>query len=137
MPVNKPWWASLESSLFTKYKTKLNKSLSERFPKLYCTSTPMTKAASQFPTAYFRMVDWIEAGHDIDNTETHAILATLQIDVIANTSANDCKDVIYETINILKSMRFNIIGMPTYSASNNLYTGVVRFRRYIGQGEPV
>ena len=137
MAVNKPWWASLESRLFTKYKTRLKDSVGEQFPKLYCTVSPMTKAASQFPTCYFRMVDWIEAGNDLRNTETNAILATLQVDVIANTSLTDCKEVVYETINIMKSMRFSVIGMPVYSANNNLYTGTIRFRRYIGGGEDV
>lgn len=137
MAVTKPWWASLESKMFTIYQTKLRKSLSEKYPKLHCTASPMTKSASQFPTAYFRMVDWIESGNDIQNVDTNAILATLQIDVITNTSLDDCKEVIFETINIMKSMRFNIIGMPVYSASNNLYTGIVRCRRYIGGGETV
>lgn len=137
MAVNKPWWAELESRLFTIYKTRLNKLLSERFPNLNCTASPMTKSASKFPTAYFRMVDWLEAGNDIENVNTNAILASSQVDVISNTSLNDCKEVIYETINIMKSLRFNMIGMPTYTASNNLYTGIVRFRRYIGGGETI
>ena len=134
---SKPWWGLLESRLFTRFESKLKNAIGSKFPKLYCTSSPMTKAASQFPTAWFRMVDWVEAGNDLDNTEVSAILASLQVDVIANTSLTDCQTVIYETINIMKSMRFSIIGMPTYSANNNLYTGIVRFRRYIGGGEDV
>lgn len=137
MAVTKPWWASLESKLFTKYQTKLKKSLAEKYPKLHCTASPMTKSASQFPTAYFRMVDWIEMGNDLENVTTNAIMGTLQVDVITNTSLDDCKEVIFETINIMKSMRFNIIAMPVYSANNNLYTGIVRFRRVIGGGETV
>ena len=137
MAVEKPWWAKLESRLFTLYKTRLKKSLGEKFPKLYCTDSPMTKAASQFPTAYIRMIDWIERGNDLKNTESNAMMATVQVDVIANTSLNDCKEVCYETINIMKSLRFNIIGMPVYTANNNLYTGVIRFRRMIGGGEDI
>ena len=132
MAVIKPWWASLESRLFTTYKTRLEKAVKEKFPKLYCTASPMTKAASQFPTAYFRMVDWIEQGNDLDNTDTNAILATVQVDVISNTSLNDCKEVVYETTNIMKALSFSIIAMPIYTANNNLYTGVIRFRRMIG-----
>ena len=135
MAVIKPWWASLESRLFTTYKTRLEKAVKEKFPKLYCTASPMTKAASQFPTAYFRMVDWIEQGNDLDNIDTNAILATVQVDVIANTSLNDCKEVVYETTNIMKALSFSIIAMPIYTANNNLYTGVIRFRRMIGGGD--
>lgn len=135
MAVIKPWWASLESRLFTTYKTRLEKAVKEKFPKLYCTASPMTKAASQFPTAYFRMVDWIEQGNDLDNIDTNAILATVQVDVISNTSLNDCKEVVYETTNIMKALSFSIIAMPIYSANNNLYTGVIRFRRMIGGGD--
>lgn len=135
MAVIKPWWASLESRLFTTYKTRLEKAVKEKFPKLYCTASPMTKAASQFPTAYFRMVDWIEQGNDLDNTDTNAILATVQVDVISNTSLNDCKEVVYETTNIMKALSFSIIAMPIYTANNNLYTGVIRFRRMIGGGD--
>ena len=137
MAVSKPWWASLESSLYTKFKTKLNNSLSSTFPNLKCTMSPMTKEASKFPTVYFRAVDWIETGNDIENLDTNAIILTLQIDVIVNTSLDDCKEVIYEAINIIKSMRFNITGMPVYSANNNLYTGVVRCRRVVGNGEDI
>ena len=132
MTVTKPWWAELESRLFTLYKSRIGKVLKEKFPKLYCTASPMTKAASQFPTAYFRMVDWIEQGNDLVNKDVNGILATVQVDVIANTSLNDCKEVVYETANIMKSLSFSIIGMPVYSAQNNLYTGVIRFRRMIG-----
>lgn len=137
MTATKPWWAQLESRLFTRYKTKLNNALGEQYPNLYCTDSPMTKAASRFPTAYFRMVDWIETGNDLDNLETNAIIDVIQVDVIANSSLNDCKAVIYETIEIMKSMRFNIIAMPTYTSNNNLYTGFVRFRRVIGNGEEI
>lgn len=137
MAANKPWWASLESSLYTKFKTKLNNSLSSTFPNLKCTASPMTVSASKFPTVYFHAVDWVESGNDLENTDTNAVLFTLQVDVITNTSLDDCKDVIYESINIMKSYRFSIIAMPVYSANNNLYTGVVRFRRYIGGGETI
>ena len=97
--------------------------------------SPMTKAASKFPTAYIRMADWVETGNDLENTETNAIIGTLQLDVIANTSLNDCKEVVYESVNILKSLRFNIVGMPIYTSNENLFTGVIRFRRVIGNGE--
>ena len=135
MAVTKPWWAELESRIFTIYKTKLNRTLISKFPNLNCTVSPMTKAASKFPTAYLHMADWIETGNDLENTETNAIIGTLQLDVIANTSLDDCKEVVYESINILKSLRFNIVGMPIYTANNNLYTGVIRFRRVVGNGE--
>lgn len=133
----KPWWAELESRLFTLYTKRIRDALSEKYPNIKCTASPMTISASKFPTCYFRMVDWIETGNDLDNTETHAVTATLQVDVIANTSLSDCKEVVYETIDIVKSLRFNIIAMPIYSASNNLYTGVIRFRRIIGGSEEI
>lgn len=133
--VFKLWWAELESRLFTLYKTKLNNALGDKYPNLNCTMSPMTKAASKFPTAYIRMADWVETGNDLENTETNAIIGTLQLDVIANTSLNDCKEVVYESVNILKSLRFNIVGMPIYTSNENLFTGVIRFRRVIGNGE--
>lgn len=137
MAVVKPWWASLESRLFTKYKNQLNTSLKEDFPNLNCTASPMSIAASKFPTSYFRFVDWIETGNDLENKETNAIIATVQVDVVANTTLSDCKEVIYETVNIMKSFSFSVIAMPVYTASNNLYTGIVRFRRVIGGGEDI
>lgn len=137
MAVNKPWWATLEAKMFTVFKSKMRTALISDFPNLYCTASPMTKSASKFPTAYFRMVDWVEQGNDIDNTDTHGILATVQVDVIANTSLNDCKTVMYETINILKSMRFSIIAMPIYTSENNLYRGIVRCRRPIGADDEI
>ena len=137
MAASKPWWASLESRMFTIYKNRMESEFSSKFPNLYCTSSPMTQSASRFPTAYFRMADWTETGNDLENSETNAIHATVQIDVVSNTSLTDCKEVIYKTINIMKSFRFNIIGMPVYTANNNLYTGIVRCRRIIGNGEDI
>jgi len=132
-----PWWGQLEKRIFTRLKTKLNTALGSVFTDLFCTSSPMSKAASKFPTVYFRMIDWSETGNDLQNTDTNAVWATAQIDVISNTSKDDCETVIYQTINIMKSMRFSLIGMPTYTTSNNLYTGIVRFRRVIGQGDTI
>ena len=137
MAVKTPWWGQVEKRIFTRFKTKLNKELSETFPNLYCTSTPLSTTAAKFPTAYFHMVDWSETGNDLQNTDTNAILATLQIDVKANTNKTDCETVIYQTIEVMKSMRFSLIGMPTYTASNNLFTGIVRFRRIIGQDDTI
>ena len=98
---SKPWWAELESRLFTKYKTQMNTALLSSYPNLKCTASPISISASKFPTAYFRMVDWVETGNDIENTDTNAIIATVQVDIVVNTSLTDCKEVIYETINII------------------------------------
>ena len=87
MTANKPWWAELESRLFTRYKTKLKTALGQKFTDLNCTMSPMTKAASKFPTAYFHMIDWTEALNDLQNTETNAILAGIQIDLVTGLTS--------------------------------------------------
>lgn len=130
-----PWWASLESTIFTIVKTRLTKTLGNTFPKLYCTMSPVTQSAAQFPTVYIHSADWIEAGNDLRNDDIHAVLLTMQIDIVANSTLTDAKKVTNECINIMKSLRFNVLSMPVYSSTENLYTGVLRFRRYIGQGE--
>ena len=135
MPSSTPWWASLESTIFTIVKTRLNKTLGNSFPKLYCTMSPVTQSAAQFPTVYIHSADWIESGNDLRNNEIHAVMLTMQIDIVANSSLADAKKVTNECINIMKSLRFNVITMPIYSSTENLFTGTLRFRRYICQGE--
>lgn len=132
MPLSTLWWASLESVIFTKVKTKLTKNIGEDFPKLYCTMSPVTQSAANFPTVYIHSVDWMESGQDLDNDDIHAVLLTMQIDVIANSSLADTKKVMNECVGIMKSMRFDIMAMPIYSSQDNLFMGVLRFRRYIG-----
>lgn len=135
MASSTPWWASLESTIFTVAKTRLNRELKTAYPKLYCTMSPVTQSEAQFPTVYIHSASWMESGNDLDNVDVNAVLLTMQIDVIANSSLADAKKVMNECVGIMKTMRFNIQSMPIYSSDNNLFTGVARFRRYIGEGE--
>ena len=135
MAANTPWWASLESVIYTKMKTRLTKAIGKDFPKLYCTMSPVTQSAAQFPTVYIHSVDWMESGQDLDNDDIHAVLLTMQIDVIANSSLADTKKVMNECVGIMKSMRFDALSMPIYSSQDNLFMSVLRFRRYVGAND--
>lgn len=133
--VNPTWWDEIDSYLYTYINTKLKSALSSTYPKLYVTNSPKTDAAAMFPTVYIHTVESIEMGEDLDNTEIHAMLKSFQIDVLSNSTLADSKKVMREVVSLMKAKRFSIIGFPVYTAENNVYHGVCRFRRMIGSND--
>ncbi len=129
------WWDEIDSYLYTYLNAKLRSALLTDFPKLYVTVSPMTDAVARFPTVYIHSLESLEQGEDLKNTEIHAILKSIQVDVLSNSSLADSKKVMREVISLMKAKRFYIEGFPIYTAENNVYTGVCRFQRMIGASD--
>ena len=129
---NDNWYMSLDAKIFTIMKTRLAKKLGSVFPKLFCTSSDSIDADPVFPTIYIHPLQGVETGSDLVNESINAILYTLQVDVTANTTMNDCRNVTMEVMNQLKLLHFSIVGMPVYTTEGNVFRGVIRGRRTIG-----
>lgn len=134
MPSN-IWWDEIDSYLYTYLNVKLRAALLSDYPQLYVTTSPRTDAAAKFPTVYIHALESPEYGNDLDNTEIHAVMKTIQIDVMSNSTLADSKRVMREVVSLMKAKRFSIDGFPIYTAENNVYTGVCRFQRMIGAND--
>lgn len=126
------WTDSIESMVFTRVKTKGNKELKTKYPKLHYTSDNVTIGEPQFPTCYIQELSGAERGRSLDGTEVNGILCTFQIDVSDNATKQNAKVVMSNAIDTFKQMRFEIIGFPTYRQEDGIWVGTARVRRIIG-----
>ena len=129
------WYADLESTIFTIVKFRLEKKLKIKYPKLFCTTSSQTDAEPVFPTVFLREIQPVETGMDLENKTVNAVIESLQVDVTTNQSKKDCKIVTTEVVNQLKALKFSIVSMPVYLEEGNVFRGIVRVRRLIGNGD--
>lgn len=121
----------LESQIFTLIKTKFSKKLKDRYPDLTFTTSDRVETKPKFPTVYIHEMPGMEDGADTEGNEINAVLCSFQIEVTTNKQMNETKEIMNEILRIMKSMRFQVISMPEFQNTNNVYRRVARFRRMI------
>ena len=125
------WWADIESRVFNIIKTRANKVLKTKYPKIFWTSQIQTITESQFPCVYIHMIDSYEIGEDLERLTINGVNVTMQVETYVNTDQVDANSIMAELVAQLKRLRFNISGLPTYTSNGNVFRGVVRARRII------
>ncbi|MCD7724291.1 MAG: hypothetical protein LUI12_01840 [Clostridiales bacterium] len=129
------WTADIETTIFSVIKTKTYSTLVSKYPNINYTTEETTSTTAKFPNVYVHMISMSEAGQDLQGESVNAVLASVQIDVTANTKKSDAKTVIYAIIDVLKTLRFDIISLPIYTKEDDVHRAVVRARRMIGSGD--
>ena len=128
----------LESKIYTIIKTKVNKAMSIKYPTISFANEP-SNTEPVFPNVFFQQLQPVETGQDIEGSNINAILDTVQIQVTTNTSKADAKSVAWACVDALKSIRYNVVGMPLYSIqikeSTRIHTYSLRASRVIGAGD--
>lgn len=90
----------------------------------------------KFPTVHLKKLQWPEEGRTLDGTEVNGVLASFQIDVIDNKSDNNAENVADVICDIMKSMRFEMVGDPfPNSQSTGEYRYTARYQRIVGAGD--
>ena len=128
----------LDSKVFTVIKTKMNKALSTKYPDISFDDEPTINEAS-FPNVFFQQLEPIEMGRTLQGNSITALLDTVQIVVTTNTSKSDAKKVAYSAVDAIKSLRYEMVGMPLYNIQikekSRLHSYTLRARRIIGSGD--
>ena len=76
-----------------------------------------------------------EQGQDLEGNSINGGLFTFQVDFFSNKSESEVKNCMAETVRIMKSMKFQVIAMPSFNSKPQEYRMTSRFSRVIGAGD--
>lgn len=127
------WYLQIQDKVFTQIEYMMKK----KYPKLICTTKNENGEPAKFPTLYLHELTPIEKGQDLTNESINAVLATIEIQVWTNTTETDCRNIIAEAVNQMKSLQFDIIELPIVTTRGKLAWGAIRCRRMIGSGDKI
>lgn len=130
------WFAQIESKVFTQVSYMLTEKAGAPYPNLKCTTVSQNTVVN-FPTLYLHELQPVESGNDLVNESVNAVLSTIEIQVWANTTEKECKDILTAAILEMKQLGFNVTMFPNVQTDNKIAWGVARFRRMIGAGDPI
>ena len=129
------WTADLEATILSVVKSKTYSTLVAKYPNVKYTSEETTTGTTNFPCIYIHVISMSEEGQDLVGETINAVLASVQVDVTANTKKSDTKTVIYAIVDALKELRFDITSLPLFTKEDDVHRAVVRARRVIGSGD--
>lgn len=122
----------IETIVFSRIKAILTSKLKTKYPNISFTTSDKVKDKPKFPNVYVHILGSQETGEDLENNTINGVLATFQIETTDNETQTRAKEVMNETIKIMKSMRFSIVSMPEFQNTDTAYRCVARCRRIIG-----
>ena len=126
------WTKYIKSNVFTRIKTEGTAKLKETFPDIYFTTSDKVSTNPKFPTVYLKKLQGQEKGRTLDGTTVNGTLASFQIDVTDNRSYDNVEEVSDVIGDIMKSMRFGMVGDPfPDSQSKGEYKIKSRWQRVI------
>lgn len=130
------WVADLDNIIFSIIKAKCYDKLVKDFPNIRLTMEDTTDTPAKFPTAKIKITGLPERGQDLEGNTINAVEPTVQIDILSNKSQKDVDKVMWEIMNIMKSMRFQFPNnLPMSSREGDIYRSMARGTRVIGNGD--
>lgn len=131
------WVMYLQSQIFTRIKNEFSSKLKTEYNMTASNFSTVGSADTPavFPFVYVKLLPAVEMGMDLYGNSINAGLFTFQVDVTDNKSQERSKEVAFEILRIMKSMRFEVTAMPSFEGTKNTYRSTMRFRRVIGDGD--
>ena len=127
------WYTQIQSKVFTQIQYMMKK----KYSNLNCTTRNENGLPATFPTLFLHELTPVERGQDLTNETVNAVLSTIEIQVWTTTTENDCRQILAEAVNQMKSLQYNVIEMPLVQESDKVAWGVMRCRRMIGNGDKI
>lgn len=130
------WTKGIFTSVFSRVSANGRIRLISKYPKIVFTNnTPKTKI-TVFPTVIISKLQGSEISKDIEGSYINGIVSNIQIEVITNTSQDDADYIADVCLDLMKSLRYEMIGEPySVSTQDSQYRNVARYRRSIDQGD--
>jgi len=127
------WISDIPSIVFTRIKTIATERLKTKYPDLFFSTEQSLPKEPQFPTVLVKRMQGGEAGQTLEGTEINAILSTFQIEIFDNVSERHAQEVADVVCEIMKSMRYEMIGEPFPDNSDDeVFRNISRYRRIVG-----
>lgn len=133
------WLSRLPSKVFSRIENRFSADLKESYNmgSENFSTVGNSKEPAVFPFVYVQSLPGVERGNDLGGKSCNAGLFSFQIDVTDNSSQTVAKTVSYEVLRIMKSMGFEVISMPSFEVSDNLYRCTARYRGLIGSADNI
>jgi len=130
------WTSDIGSKVFTVIKAKATSKLKTKYPDINFTTSSKASTNPKFPTVYVKRLQGAERGQDIEGTSVNAILSSFQIEVTTNTSDTEAQEVADVIADVMKSMRYQMIGEPfPDNSSSDTHRNVARYQRLVGYND--
>lgn len=97
-------------------------------------TTDVSNKNAVFPFVFINQIQGTEEGQTLDGQSVNGGTFSFQIDVYDNKSQQRARTVMAEVCEIMKSMHFEIVAMPTVD-SGDTHRCTMRFRRIIGASD--
>lgn len=130
------WTKDVFTSVYSRITANGKIRLKSKYPKItFTNSTPKSKITS-FPTVIITKLQGSETSKDIEGSFVNGIVSNIQIEVITNTNQQDADDVADTCLDLMKSLRYEMVGEPySNSTQDNEYRNISRYRRNVDYGD--
>ena len=132
------WTTNIGSAVLSKLRSKGTKELVKTYPDINFTDSDRAPSTPKFPTVYYKEISSPEIGQTLDGASLNGVLYSVQIEVTDNgTTSVTTRDVTDKVVDIMKEMRFQVVGTPEFKNTQNVFRMVARFRRTIGYNDVI
>lgn len=130
------WTKNIFTSVYSRVSANGRIRLRAKYPKInFTNNTPKTSITS-FPTVVISKLQGTETAKDIEGSFINGMISNIQIEVITNTNQEDCDEVADVCLDLMKSLRYEMVGEPySVSTQDNQYRNISRYRREIDYGD--
>ena len=127
------WYMMIPLMVFTKLKQNFSQTIKDtykmtdkNFSTVGSSDTPAV-----FPFVYFKALPGTEQGMNFESDSVNGALLGFQADVYSNKTQNEARKVMSEVAKVMKTMGFEINGMPSFENTQDVHRMTARFRRLL------
>ena len=128
------WYMMIPLMVFTRLKQNFSQTIKDTYKMTDSNFSTVgsSKAPAVFPFVYVNALPASEQGRDLQGTSVNGALFTFQVDVYSNKTQNEARKVMSEITKVMKTMGFEINGMPSFEDAKDVHRMAARFRRMFG-----
>lgn len=124
------WVYEIEKRTYAIIKTRCEKKLKTKYPKLKFTQEEQSDSATaSFPTVLVQALEPFEQNEDLECERVNTVLFTAQVIVTTNKSRLEALDVAQTVADEYKAMSFKLKPAPFVRKNGKLWTATLRARR--------
>ena len=124
------WVYEIEKRTYAIIKTRCEKKLKTKYPKLKFTQEEQSDSATaSFPTVLVQALEPFEQNEDLECERVNTVLFTAQVIVTTNKSRLEALDVAQTVADEYKAMSFKLTTIPFVRKNGKLWTATLRARR--------
>lgn len=128
------WVARLPTVVFTRIMNEFSDKLKKKYKmtRNNFSTVGSSNTPAVFPFVFVQLLPSPEQGRDLEATSINAGLFTFQIDVTDNKSQTRVSEIAFAIMNVMKNIGFEVISIPNFENTNNVYRSTARYRRCMG-----